>query len=109
KPYSEETAGKIDDEVRRLIDEAYERCRSILVEHDDKLEAVAQFLLSHNTMSRTQFNACMNGEPIPETESESIFDRFAELDRQDREKQQAGKPAQPEEAAPEAGSERDTI
>ncbi|MBQ4301869.1 MAG: ATP-dependent zinc metalloprotease FtsH, partial [Oscillospiraceae bacterium] len=46
KPYSEETAGKIDDEVRRLIDEAYERCRSILVEHDDKLEAVAQFLLS---------------------------------------------------------------
>ena len=109
KPYSEETAGKIDDEVRRLIDEAYERCRSILVEHDDKLEAVAQFLLTHNTMSRTQFNACMNGEPIPETESESIFDRFAELDRQDREKQQAGKPAQPEEAAPEAGSERDTI
>ncbi|MBQ2203703.1 MAG: AAA family ATPase, partial [Oscillospiraceae bacterium] len=109
KPYSEETAGKIDDEVRRLIDEAYERCRSILVEHDDKLEAVAQFLLSHNTMSRTQFNACMNGEPIPETESESIFDRFAELDRQDREKQQAGKPAQPEDAVLQAGSERDTI
>ena len=73
------------------------------MEHDDKLEAVAQFLLSHNTMSRTQFNACMNGEPIPETESESIFDRFAELDRQ------AGKPAQPEDAVLQDGSERDTI
>ena len=116
KPYSEETAGKIDDEVRRLIDEAYERCRSILVEHDDKLEAVAQFLLSHNTMSRTQFNACMNGEPIPETNERwpihraaPIFDRFAELDRQDREKQQAGKPAQPEDTVLQAGSERDTI
>ena len=46
----------------------------------------------------------MNGEPIPETESESIFDRFAELDRQDREKHSA-EAAQPGTTVPEAGEE----
>ena len=94
KPYSEETAGKIDDEVRRIVDQAYEQCRSILRNHDDKLEAVAQYLLAHDTMTRSQFTACMKGEPIPEAESESIFDRFAELDR--KEKANNGTPAEDE-------------
>ena len=84
KPYSEETAGKIDDEVRRLIDQAYEQCEGLLREHDDKLEAVAQYLLAHDTMTRSQFSACMRGEEIPEGESESIFDRFAELEKQEQ-------------------------
>ncbi len=83
RPYSEETAGKIDDEVRRIIDQAYDQCRSILQEHDDKLEAVARFLLEHDTMTRSQFNACMKDQQIPQNESESIFDRFAELEREE--------------------------
>jgi cell division protease FtsH len=72
--------------VRRLIDQAYEKCQSILREHDDKLEAVARYLLAHDTMTRSQFSACMKGEEIPEAESESIFDRFAELEKQEQEK-----------------------
>ena len=88
KPYSEETAGKIDDEVRRIVDQAYEQCERILREHDDKLEAVAQYLLAHNTMTRSQFSACMKGEPIPEAESESIFDHFAELEKMEQAKQE---------------------
>ena len=84
RPYSDQTAGKIDDEVRRLIDKAYEQCEQILREHDDKLEAVAQYLLAHDTMTRSQFNACMKGEEIPDAESESIFDRFAELEKQEQ-------------------------
>ncbi len=83
KPYSEQTAGKIDEEVRLIIDRAYEQCERILKEHDDRLEAVAGFLLDHDTMTRTQFTACMKGEPIPEAESESIFDRFTELEKQE--------------------------
>ena len=86
KPYSEETAGKIDDEVRRLIDRAYEQCEQILREHDDKLEAVAQYLLAHDNMTRSQFHACMKDQEIPEAESESIFDRFAELEKEEAEK-----------------------
>ena len=84
RPYSDQTAGKIDDEVRRIVDQAYDQCRSILREHDDRLEAVAQYLLDHETMTRSQFTACMKGEEIPDAESESIFDRFAQLERQEK-------------------------
>ena len=70
--------------MRRLIDQAYEQCEGLLREHDDKLEAVAQYLLAHDTMTRSQFSACMRGEEIPEGESESIFDRFAELEKQEQ-------------------------
>ena len=89
RPYSEQTAGKIDDEVRRIVDQAYDQCAHILQEHDDKLEAVAQYLLAHDTMTRTQFNACMQGEDIPEAESESIFDRFSELEKKEAQKTEA--------------------
>ena len=83
RPYSEQTAGKIDDEVRRIVDQAYDQCQQLLREHDDKLEQVANFLLAHDTMTRSQFTACMQGEAIPEAESESIFDRFAQKEAQE--------------------------
>ena len=82
RPYSDQTAGKIDDEVRRIIDRAYEECERLLKEHDEKLEAVAQFLLAHDTMTRNQYDACMKGQPIPEVESESIFEHFASREAQ---------------------------
>ena len=109
RPYSEETAGIIDDEVRSIIDASYDRCKAILTEHGDKLEAVAAFLLAHNTMTRRQFDACMKGEPIPEAESESIFDRFAELEKQQAETEKQPAEAQSAEtetaeAAPEASA-----
>ena len=100
RPYSDQTAGKIDDEVRRIIDRAYELCEKILREHDDRLEAVAQYLLAHDTMTRSQFSACMKGEPIPEAGAESIFDRFAELEREEKEETDAS-------AGPEAPAEDD--
>ena len=78
RSYSEQTAGQIDEEVKALIDDAYAQCTQILSEHDDRLEAVAQFLLAHNDMTRSQFNACMEGREIPMGEHESIFDRFTE-------------------------------
>ena len=112
RAYSEQTAGTIDEEVRRIIDEAYTRCQTILTEHDDKLEQVARFLLAHETMTRSQFGACMRGEEIPENESESIFDRFAELEKQGREREEAGEPAPEAPEAPEevpAGSDPDAM
>ncbi|MBQ6430891.1 MAG: ATP-dependent zinc metalloprotease FtsH [Oscillospiraceae bacterium] len=73
KAYSEHTAGEIDVEMKRVIDEAYEKCETILTEHRDKLDEIAAFLLENDTMSRRQFEACMNGEMIPET-AEGFFD-----------------------------------
>ena len=78
RSYSERTAGDIDEEVKRLVDEAFAKSIELLRTHDDKLEAVAQFLLAHDTMTRRQFEACMNGEEIPQDSAESIFEHFEE-------------------------------
>ena len=55
KPYSEQTAALIDQEVKALLDGAYAKCREILQRDRDKLETVAQFLLEHETMDAAQF------------------------------------------------------
>ncbi len=63
KHYSEKTAAEIDSEIKRIIDEAYDRCTAILTEHKDKLEFIAQFLLKYETMDGDQFEAAMSGDP----------------------------------------------
>jgi cell division protease FtsH len=55
KPYSEQTAALIDQEVKALLDQAYQTCREILERDRDKLELVARFLLEHETMGAAQF------------------------------------------------------
>jgi cell division protease FtsH len=61
KSYSEKVAGSIDDEVKALIDAAYDKCQAILQEHAGQLQKVADFLLEYETMSRAEFEAVMNG------------------------------------------------
>ncbi len=73
RSYSERVAGEIDEERKLIIDTAYAKCEAILKEHYDQLRAVAEYLLEHENMSRAQFLACMNGEPIPDC-AESLFD-----------------------------------
>lgn len=55
RPYSEEVAGIIDDEVRRIIDAAYGHCQDILASKRDTLESIAQYLLEHETMAKETF------------------------------------------------------
>ncbi|MEL6592563.1 MAG: peptidase M41, partial [Bacteroidota bacterium] len=45
KPYSDETARVIDEEVKTIIDDAYDRTKELLTKHRDALEAIAQELL----------------------------------------------------------------
>ena len=73
KSYSEKVAGTIDDEVKVLIDKAYDRCRTILSENSEKLETVVQFLLENETMTRNQFKDCMEGRAIGEAEENPMF------------------------------------
>ena len=61
KPYSEQTAALIDQEVKALLDRAYAKCREILGRDRDKLETVAQFLLEHETMDAGQFQMVYDG------------------------------------------------
>ena len=62
KNYSEEVASLIDEEVKRIIDEAYRRCEQMLQEHMDILDRVAAYLLEHETMSGEAFEKVFNGE-----------------------------------------------
>ena len=61
KSYSEKVAGDIDDVVRDLMMRAYARCEQLLKENGDKLDAVTEYLLSHDTMDRPAFEAVMTG------------------------------------------------
>ena len=50
KPYSERTAQEIDDEVKRIIDEAYAMAKSVLTEHRDGLKELAELLLAREVV-----------------------------------------------------------
>ena len=78
KSYSEKVAGTIDEEVKALIDRAYDRCRGILEEHADQLHRVVEFLLERESMSGEQFAACMENREIQECSTTSLFDGFEE-------------------------------
>ena len=57
RPYSEQTAAEMDTEIRAIIDAAYDRCRAILAESKPQLEAVAAYLLEHETMDAEVFES----------------------------------------------------
>jgi len=56
KDYSEETAGIIDEEVKKIVDKAYNRARDILTEHIDKLHTVAGILLEKEKIEGEEFD-----------------------------------------------------
>ncbi len=62
KNYSETVASKIDEEVKLLVDEAYEVTTKLLSENLDKLEYVAKALLKYETLDAKQFMEAYNGE-----------------------------------------------
>ena len=78
KSYSEKVAGTIDDEVKALIDRAYAHCKNILTENADKLNAVVDFLMEHESMTGEQFEAIMEGKPVGDASNTAMFDGFEE-------------------------------
>ena len=70
KTYSEETASKIDAEVKEYITDGYEKTEKILRDHIDQLHVVAKFLFEHEKMSGEQFECAMEGRNIPVDEDE---------------------------------------
>ena len=76
KSYSEKIAGTIDDEVKALIDKAYDHCKQILTDNSDKLHEVVDYLLEKETMTGEQFEAVMQGREVGDASSTSMFDGF---------------------------------
>jgi cell division protease FtsH len=66
KAMSDETALSIDREVRSIIDECYEKARSILDEHRSKMDLMAEALMQYETVDAEQIDAIMEGrKPNP--------------------------------------------
>ena len=62
KSYSEETAGVIDEEVKKIIDNAYAEAKNILREHRDKLDRVAEVLVEKEKITGEEFDQIFEGE-----------------------------------------------
>ena len=76
KSYSEKVAGTIDEEVKNLIDRAYDHCAQILKENESKLQELVNFLLENESISGEQFEALMEGRSIEDASQTSLFDGF---------------------------------
>ena len=74
KGYSEKVAGTIDDEVKALMDKAYDHCRQILTRDTEKIKQIVEFLLENETMTGQQFADCMEGKEISQAEKATLFD-----------------------------------
>lgn len=57
KGYGENVASKIDAEVKRIVDECYEKAKAIILEHRDVLDAAADLLLQKEKITREEFEA----------------------------------------------------
>ena len=61
---SDDTAAKIDAEIKRIIDEAYARAKSILEEHKQELIKVSDYLIEREKLSADEFDSIMKGEDL---------------------------------------------
>ena len=73
RDYSESVAAVIDQEIKSILDNAYKQCETILTKHRDKLDAVAEYLITNEKMDGEQFKALMEGREIPEYSNTSLF------------------------------------
>ncbi len=62
---SEHTHRMVDQEVKRILDDAHQTAHDVLSEHDDLLESIAQALLDRETIGREEITALDRGEPLP--------------------------------------------
>ncbi len=62
--YSNDTASKIDDEVRKILDYNYQRVQKILTENWDKVEALSSLLLQKNVAYKEELDAIMEGKSV---------------------------------------------
>jgi cell division protease FtsH len=61
---SNETAQQIDKEIRRIVEEGYDRAKHVLDVHRDELEKLAQALLEYETLSGDEIKKVIAGETI---------------------------------------------
>ena len=64
--YSDEVAREIDDEIRRMVEEAHQRAREILTDNREGLDRISKILLERETIEADEFVALLEGKPAEE-------------------------------------------
>ncbi|HEX2372083.1 MAG TPA: ATP-dependent zinc metalloprotease FtsH [Solirubrobacterales bacterium] len=59
--YSDEIAREIDDEIRRVVEEAHQTAKDVLTEYRERLEGISRILLERETIDAEQFEALLGG------------------------------------------------
>lgn len=80
KHYSDDTAKMIDEEVKHLIDQAYNETRQMLEEHREQLHQLAEALLRYETLNREEVERLMRGEKLNKTTVSDLLN--SEKDKQ---------------------------
>lgn len=92
KPFSEKTAEKIDSEVRRIVEEAYSRARTLILEHRDQLDQLAGQLFDKEVLFREDLERIYGKRPWEEETPETKPDDAAtQADSPNPEQQGEGK------------------
>ena len=69
RAYSETVAAQVDEEVKRIVNDAYARCEAILSCHEDQLHTLAQYLIEHEKIDGDDFKRLMETGALPSTET----------------------------------------
>ncbi len=83
KDYSDETASLIDEEIRRIVDEAYSDAERMLRDNWDKVEALANALLKHETLSGDEVHAIIRGEDLNKPSVADLLRSEADMSKKD--------------------------
>ena len=85
KNYSESTASVIDEEIKRIVCEAYDKAEKLLTENLDKLHFIASFLFKNEIMDEYQFEAVMSGNVSSIEELEDLSEQRKAQSRKENE------------------------
>ena len=85
KDYSENTAAIIDQEIKRIVCEAYDLAEKLLSENMDKLHFIAEYLFKNEIMDEYQFEAVMSGEATTVAELEELSEQRKQRSKEENE------------------------
>lgn len=89
--YSQEIAYEIDKEIRRLVDESYDKARKILEEKREKLDEIAKMLVEKETLERSELEELLEGRKlVPEVQGEEKKETRRELKPKMKPAEEAG-------------------
>ena len=77
--YSDNVAAEIDNEIRTIVENAFEQAETVLKEHIDQLHLVAQYLIKNEKIDGEKFDKLMKGELLDDEPVKEVKDRIDDI------------------------------